>query len=237
MEENNQYKPEVEKIIEATFDILSKTSTEGKTKGEIEGKQICIRYPLTRVKKEIRVSEQEAKQIFIHLLWAYGKEFSVETPTENIYRFSDKDGKEDPKLADGREIKGRAAQVDVSVYDDDKKLAHHIEFKAGNPSEGIRKDIFKLIYEKSEKGNFFVQVLESVDKGTLPNILGKYIDGLDGKEETCKCNITFYIMNHAFSREHKGYWRITADDIMKMEKDSINNKTTEDFKVYFNPIP
>lgn len=181
----------VENAIKETF--LKLASTDKHT-GVITG--VCIRYPQKRGNdnnkgedkdkgkgRKFRVSEQEAKQVFLNKLYEEKIAFSVETPTKEKYRFHDEDGKENPKIDES----GRAAQVDVSVYDDDGALIHHIEFKAGNPKEGIVKDILKLKNEGVDgQVNYFVHILESATNKTIESIVQKYKTGLESYEKSDK---------------------------------------------------
>jgi hypothetical protein len=96
--------------------------------------------------------------------------YSVETPTEKLYRFTG--------------VGQRSAQSDMSLYlasDDSFKRVANVELKSGNPPEKhIKKDIEKLIckgcfnkqVDSHLHGNWF-HLLENTDSGTLPVLFTK----------------------------------------------------------------
>lgn len=125
--------------------------------GSLEDNTII--YPTYRTKAERRISEQEAKQLFIHEVIRNGIRYSVETPTRLPYSFSGE------TLLSGN--------IDVSTYSPDLREQTNIEFKATNCVYGsIEKDFQKLILEDA-RGIFF-HVIEGSNSGTLPSIFGKY---------------------------------------------------------------
>jgi len=136
--------------------------------------------------KKRRISEQEARFVYCRVLErCNGYFYSVETPTEESYRFSS-----------GGE---RSAMSDLSLYDvSDLKKVVNVEFKAHNPSKSaIHKDVVKLVKEafprkngkKSPQvviGNWY-HLLDSVNSGTIPSILSKFhsvFDSNDNGDET-----------------------------------------------------
>ncbi|KAA6341665.1 hypothetical protein EZS27_010533 [termite gut metagenome] len=126
-------------------------------------------FPLRNNKR--RVSEQEIVFLFAKTLeQAEQKQFlySVETPTTKKFLF-----KGVIPIIDG--VKGVSGNIDICLYEN-KKRKHLIEFKALNPNQkSYSKDFLKLMYdEEVELTNYFVQVLENIDAGTLPNIERKY---------------------------------------------------------------
>lgn len=154
---------------------------------------------------EKRISEQEIKQLFIQtLIEEKNFYFSVETPTELKYKFS-----EDRKLIDPLVGIGESANVDLCLYkfEDSKfKRMHLIEFKFKNSAEHeIKKDFLKLFAEGSEQNNYFIHILDSANKGTLKkateqtpkekrtSVLQKYYNSWThciNQKEHCKvCNI------------------------------------------------
>lgn len=125
--------------------------------GKLEANTII--YPTYRNKPERRISEQEAKQVFIHEVIRNGIKYSVETPTRLTYSFSGKTP--------------LSGNIDVSTYSHDLREQTNIEFKASNCAYGnIEKDFQKLILEEA-RGIFF-HVIEGSNSGTLPSIFRKY---------------------------------------------------------------
>ena len=125
--------------------------------------------------EEQRISEQELKYVFLELFVKcddmQGYTYSVETPTENKYRFSEKGENEKKEKVTPECGTGRRANIDVVIFKGDDRVAM-IEFKSGNPDEHSHaKDFVKL---KEEPGNgllrFFVELYSSSDKGTLKSI-------------------------------------------------------------------
>jgi hypothetical protein len=169
----------IEELIKELFEILPKHySCMNKSVSESEGLTHII-YPKTRQGK-MRISEQEAKQIFIQLLEREGYTYSVETPTLcHKYRFSGT-LEENKQRIDNKN--GQSGNIDVSIYEDItkdspcEKFLCHIEFKANKPDpHDIKKDILKLYNEAtSSKTNYFIHVLESVNKNTPKSLLKKY---------------------------------------------------------------
>ena len=111
-----------------------------------------------------RVSEQEAKQLFLFRVHSDGRHrFSVETPTCEAHGT------------------GRAsARVDVSLFACGHQIgAHaHVEFKADNGHwDGIRTSLEKLVREENLGGWFHTLAL--ADEGTLISLREKFIYSLD----------------------------------------------------------
>jgi hypothetical protein len=113
-----------------------------------------------------RISEQELRFLFVEeFIRLSSKEFfySVETPTENQYRF----GKTYKDISCDV---GRSASIDMSIFKKDEnnkyKRSLNIEFKNENvPSFNIGKDILKLIHEP--QNGMFIHLLKNTDSGTL----------------------------------------------------------------------
>ena len=94
--------------------------------GKLESNTII--YPVYRSKPKRRISEQEAKQIFIQELINNKVRFSVETPTRLMYSFSGKTP--------------LSGNIDVSTYSEDLTEQINIEFKANNCAyKNIEKDL------------------------------------------------------------------------------------------------
>ena len=172
----------IEEIIEKSFNDLIKAITTDGTSSQLI-------FPHSN-KGDVRHSEQELKQIFLRNVEEDKNYFySIETPTEYGYRFSDT---EMPLVKENHEKddKYESARFDVSLYSKNNKddLLTHVEFKYGNPDKksGICKDFLKLVSEvkfTNEKKNFFVHYLcVKTEKGwesrTFPSLFSKYLDSV-----------------------------------------------------------
>jgi hypothetical protein len=139
-------------------------------------------FPPYRETEERRVSEQEARFLFVKQLEKQ-KEFyySVETPTSKKYRFGE--NPEHPRISDN----GRSGSMDVSLYKTKAgKPVSHIEFKAHNvKTHGFLKDFVKLRYENdgSKLTNYFVHIIKTYDKGTINSLIEKYNSAFAYKDE------------------------------------------------------
>ena len=125
-----------------------------------------------------RVSEQESRFLFIKKIENESDFFySVEAPTKEKYYFT------------GKEKNQRSGNFDVCLYGENKERKHLIEFKAMNPkSASYDKDFEKLIKDEDGLTNYFIQVITSSDKGTLPNIEIKYNNAIQSAVNKNKVN-------------------------------------------------
>ena len=172
----------IKKLIEKSLEDLIKAITTDGTSSQLI-------FPHSN-KGDVRHSEQELKQIFLRNVEEDKNYFySIETPTEYGYRFSDT---EMPLVKENHEKddKYESARFDVSLYSKNNKddLLTHVEFKYGNPDQknAICKDFLKLVSEvkfTNEKKNFFVHYLcVKTEKGwesrTFPSLFSKYLDSV-----------------------------------------------------------
>jgi hypothetical protein len=122
--------------------------------------------------EEIRISEQESRVLLCGLLNNSNYFYSVETPTEELYKQKGKTH--------------RSASSDLSLYiqtNNKTKKVLNVELKAHNPrKENIRKDIEKLMRE-DVPGNWF-HTLKNIDRRTLLKIFNK----IAGSIKDCKKN-------------------------------------------------
>ncbi|MBO4704718.1 MAG: hypothetical protein J5647_03160 [Spirochaetaceae bacterium] len=128
-----------------------------------------------------RYSEQELKSIFLSKIEQSAFYYSVETPSRNKYRFVEND---EPKVSFcGEESKEvfQSSMIDTTLYDSNKTLLSHIEFKYGQSSVfSIQKDFLKLICESQNvKYNYFAHYLGNSDNGTKKAIFSKYRQALN----------------------------------------------------------
>lgn len=167
--DNNQLKEKIVSIFrQACLNLYCSFSSV-----KIEG---CVpaRVHIPKAGNSGRISEQELKMAFIEVFLAdkglaeEGYTYSVETPTERLYKFS-KDGKPVDKLICGS---GRRGNIDLTIYDHNgKSAACIIEFKARNDGEFSHgKDLFKLANEPDGPIRFFVEIYARTDNATVVSI-------------------------------------------------------------------
>ena len=160
-----ELKKEIEEIIDETFKELSSIYNNKKT-GDSH-----IIFPKYRNDK-IRVSEQELRCVFIQKLCKRKKElyYSVETPTNEKYKFTDENkSRNNPKI----DKSGRSGCIDLSIHDSNHNLLCIIEFKAhGKTSESdYKKDLLKLCAEQGDNVlRYFIQIFELCVPNTLYSI-------------------------------------------------------------------
>jgi hypothetical protein len=179
----NAIRNKIIEILEKTFAVLDSVyanNDEASSKADFKkagSRLIFPRYSNKYRGGVRRISEQELRFLFIEQFTQYCQNpntqwdayYSIETPTEWKYKFA---GEEKPhKTEDGS---GQSAMMDVCIHDNCGKRICLIEFKAGNPDEFCYvKDFVKL---NAEEGlSFFVQLLESQNKGTMDNIIREKI--------------------------------------------------------------
>ncbi len=168
-------------IIGNTFNVLKKVYSiqkEGQKSQFGDFKQSGSRLVFPHYRgNETRISEQELRFVFVEQFNKYCKEhnvdwyYSVETPTELKYNFTDKNNPHDD------DENGQSAMVDLAIHDENFKRIALIEFKALNPDEFCyKKDFCKLSVEGNNDkslSTFFVQILKSSNNGTRNSIQGK----------------------------------------------------------------
>lgn len=123
---------------------------------------------------EKRISEQELRQLFIEIFLKDDlfKSFcySIETPTIYKYTFTS-EGKRCKPVVVMNTDKGRHANIDLSIFEGDNRVAI-IEFKANNP--GLfehAKDFVKLSSEPGENLiRLFIEIYTKTDDATLRSI-------------------------------------------------------------------
>ena len=187
-------------IIEQTFirlELAYKNHREGQIGKSINHKKGESRlvFPCYNNKKrEIRISEQELRFIFVETFNEYCDEkeldwfYSVETPTEDKYKFTEKGHNLDkPKREEGQ-----SANFDLTISNDKGELLALIEFKAKNTKPfSYAKDLCKLWNPKEGNSNvlrYFINVLDKADKDTSDNIQAK-LDKLRNNKEKYDANI------------------------------------------------
>lgn len=184
----------IENIIEQTFirlELAYKNHREGQIGKSINHKKGESRlvFPCYNNKKrEIRISEQELRFIFVETFNEYCDEkldwfYSVETPTKDKYKFTE-NGKNLDKPKRGE---GQSANFDLTISNDKGELLALIEFKAKNTKPfSYAKDFCKLWNPKEGNSNvlrYFINVLDKADKNTSDNIQAKLVNLRNNKEK------------------------------------------------------
>lgn len=179
----NSNKEHVKKIIAQTFEVIKKVYDNQKEEFgnssefcESGSRIIFPKYSGRYRNGETRISEQELRFIFVEQFNKYCKKnswnayYSVETPTEEKYIFSEKGDKNCPYKVDGEGKGGQSAMIDLSIHNDKFDRIALIEFKALNPEESaFAKDFCKLSNEPTCL-TFFIMIVKSHDNGTITNI-------------------------------------------------------------------
>lgn len=179
----NSNKDHVKKIIAQTFEVIKKVYDNQKEEFgnssefcESGSRIIFPKYSGRYRNGETRISEQELRFIFVEQFNKYCKKnswnayYSVETPTEEKYIFSEKGDKNCPYKVDGEGNGGQSAMIDLSIHNDKFDRIALIEFKALNPEESaFDKDFCKLSNEPTCL-TFFIMIVKSHDNGTITNI-------------------------------------------------------------------
>ena len=209
---NNVTKQKIVDILDNTFSVLDRcyaNNDEASSKADFikaGSRLIFPRYSKKYRGGVRRISEQELRFLFIEQFIQYCQNpetlwdvyYSVETPTEWKYKFS---GEINPRKTEDES--GQSAMIDVCIQDKTGKRICLIEFKAGNPDEFCYvKDFVKL---NAEEGlSFFVQLLESQNKGTMENIIKEKI-GSDLGDTNYVC--------HTIASDYRGTVYISHEEI------------------------
>jgi hypothetical protein len=220
----------VDELIIKTFKKAKNMASENNMPNKDVSKIIYPCYRQNGGKTEIRISEQEIKQLFIQTLIEDNNfYFSVETPTRNRYSaFSS--GK--PQVHCNEED-GRSACFDLCLYDSSFIRKHLIEFKAKNPDEkDIKKDFLKLLAEEENLCNYFIHILDLAANATLNSICTKYNNSLRYCINECKKKniatqntiaVYTFIINNQTKTNSSGYYK------MVLNSKSSNNIPLGDF--------
>lgn len=131
--------------------------------------------------KKIRISEQEARVLFIQEIEKFNNPnlyYSVETPTKGKYNFTSTLNKSTSGSLDMCLLQSMQSKSGKTL---DRIL--NIEFKAHNP-KGFDNDFEKLFHEPSD--GLFFHLLGSVGNSTLTSVLGKYQTAMNIKKHLFK---------------------------------------------------
>jgi hypothetical protein len=148
----------IEELITNSLRNLLQIGKEGSMSKQTESSLI---FPLKGKGSAPRVSEQEARFLFVRELEQERIPYSIETPTKQTYRFEGcKTNRVDVPTIDLHQ--GTRANIDVCVFELSKgkyKRKNLIEFKH-NSRKQIEKDFLKLLCDEEGKQNYFVHVIE-----------------------------------------------------------------------------
>ena len=195
---DNTFERHLTAILDKTFSVIDtiyqcNSESSGKTLKENAGSRIIFpSYSKQYRKGEIRVSEQELRFVFVEQFNKYCDNtvdfdafYSVETPTEEKYNFSDKSNPHKVLSSDNDKIKGQSAMVDLTIHSASGERLCLMEFKSHNPEPfAYKKDFAKLNGEGAP--GIFVQILVNADDRTIKSIREK-TQGLEGTGYVCHC--------------------------------------------------
>lgn len=156
----------VKAILDRTFWILQSVY-ESQTETDTDfnpSRMSRIIFPKYKGEKGRRICEQELRFVFVEQLNEEIKQgwdvfYSVETPTDNAYSFSNGE----PKCTED----GRSGATDLVIHDNTSKRIVLLEFKA--KTKECEKDLYKLANEEIDH-KYFVNMLENVDQDTFNSL-------------------------------------------------------------------
>lgn len=212
---------ELEKIIVDSLKELKKIAHENGVANKEQKSRLI--FPKKRSNDLSRISEQEARFLFIRELEKKERKhdfyYSIETPTNNVYQFSEGGKKIKPKIG-----KGQSASIDVTLYtkeDNRFQRKHLIEFKQGNINT-CEKDFLKLLFDTDGLHNFYINIIERENlskRNTLESIVNKYQNAInDLKKENQKYNSRLTIILFNIS---DGELRIFKEIDLKKDKHEV----------------
>ena len=195
---------EIEQYLEILVNRVC-TDLGGMYPSERKPSEYGLIFP-TKRDGSIRISEQEAKLLFVqHLTIDQRYCFSVETPTAETY------------LQKGKTP--MSARVDLTLFGSERKPVAHIELKAHNCRvEDIRKDLEKLLREQTT-GMWF-HTLYRANGRTLATLIRKFKSAFALLPECLRTSdrsylIAFFVLENA--RLHWQWLRLSGDDARNRE--------------------
>jgi len=201
----------IDDILANAIDLLNNAYLCNKeTGGKENAINTALVFPQYRGNKKTRVSEQELRFAFVEALISYNNKnqevnnnqekqlnlyYSIETPTNDKYKFSTKDnGNSDfPKAG---EEKGESGKFDLVIFEKENEAFKRvclIEFKANDITQHkIKKDMVKLHNPKEGDENvlrYFIEVFSAPNKNTESNVKERI--NLKRKDEERKKNFYY----------------------------------------------
>ena len=193
-------KIDVTKIIKDSLQELQKIGEEKEFPGENQDSKLI--FPKKRKTTERRRSEKEAVFLFVRELEkSEGKlYYSVETPTQKKYKFSENNKPCDPQILPEKVRGGTSARFDVTLYlkrGANEISKKHIEFKFGN-NDTCRKDFLKLLCDDDNQSviNYFINIIESKD-------IIKSKDTIESLKEKFKTSIEYILKKYKDQKHSK----------------------------------
>lgn len=191
--DKDELKYHIDEIIKKSFEILQEAYDSHKEPKLVNfsdrWKKKTTRLVFPRYGEhrsyETRISEQELRFCFVEAFNSYCDRnnlnlfYSVETPTEGRYVFSENGVACDNPHAASKERDGQSASFDMVIYDENMRRRCLIEFKALNAAEHEHlKDFVKL--NNPEEGDddvlrYFIEILKFSDNGTVNSLHSKVI--------------------------------------------------------------
>ena len=152
---------------------------------KVGGRLIFPSYYKEKEPTETRISEQELRFTFVEVFNAYCELYnlalfySVETPTKDTYKYF-ADSKEHPVP----HAKGRSAEFDLVIFDEQMNRRCLVEFKANNASEHDHEKDFVKLNDPAEGDTdvlrYFIEVVKSYtqngDNSTVSSLRDKIKD-------------------------------------------------------------
>ena len=192
-------KADIEDVIKETFrrmdDVYNlNNEANGNLFNSRLSKLVFPKYSQHRKTQQnkIRVSEQELRFLFIEVLREYKDYYySIETPTEKSYSFSDKENFNVPIVNPN----GRSGCFDLVLFKDAKRVAL-IEFKAQGSREAYEKDLLKLANEGEDKECYFIDLLETASNRSyeaIANRLNTSYESIKHKNSKLSCSRIHYV--------------------------------------------
>lgn len=218
-------KEKIEKIIKDSLRELKDIACESESESQNQNSKLI--FPQKRLDKSPRISEQEARFLFVRELEVQKDKhsfyYSIETPTENIYQFSKGGKKIEPKIS-----VGKSANIDVTLYIKGNEKFHRkhlIEFKYGN-IDTCKKDFLKLLFDMDGLYNFYVNILDRDNlskRKTLESIIEKYQNAINDFKKVHQKNNS--ILKIILFNINNGDMRLFNDIDLKNGKTKIEEKS------------
>ncbi len=165
----------IEKVTKETFEELARIYKKNLWGSKTKSRLVFTNYSSGKYEK--RLSEQELRFVFIEKLIPELEQqdlfYSIETPTQGKYKFSEKGNKKLQPICD---IKGQSASFDLVILNRKEEKLALIEFKAKNAhNHEHAKDFCKLMNpaEGENALRYFIEIIESYDQRTIKNLKGK----------------------------------------------------------------
>ena len=215
-----EIKEVINEVINESFRILSelkKTGFSNETKLIIPNRKDCKNSTDDPDSKDaIRVSEQELRFVFVEQLnkkLSSGYYYSIETPTDDKYKFSE-NGKECKPV---RGI-GQSGNFDLTIQNANKEKIAIIEFKSKSATHhSYAKDLCKLWNKDEGKEDktlrYFINVFETMDGKTRGKVIEKITNNEYFQKQADDISVT--IVCKSLTEGQKEFELFKEDDELK----------------------